>query len=384
MWWLSLVAGCAFISMSEHEKNQEALEALLETDTDADADADADTDTDTDTDADTDPVGCIDDAEEENDTVLTAKPLDLPSNLEASLCPEDIPLGGELPVDVWYVDVPELYVLRANLGPSGETECQEQSLVLTVTDDQEIPFPDASTSEPCGGLEVGWASGRHYVWVTGDPGAQGQQYSLSLSIEECTDSDDDGFMSINCGGPDCADTLASRYPGAADPTDGTDQDCDGGDDLAPSCTPVSVGAGFEVGTLGCGDLDAAAVWDRWEIFVAAGSDISVVAQNDADGAADLLAMIVDANGTAHYGLDEDRTQLDDENDCAITAWTGALTACPSTCLSPVSDGPLTIFVAQHPGSGCTNASYSLLVYVDGEEADPSLVQDDAPLEFPIL
>jgi hypothetical protein len=42
----------------------------------------------------------------------------------------------------------------------------------------------------------------------------------------CTDEDGDGFASAACGGDDCDDADATRYPGAVEICDGDDEDCD--------------------------------------------------------------------------------------------------------------------------------------------------------------
>jgi hypothetical protein len=75
--------------------------------------------------------------------------------------------------------------------------------------------------------------------------------------------------------------------------------------------------------------------------------------------------------------------MDDETDCATTAWTGAVTACPAACVEPVLAGEASIWVAQWPGAGCAaDAAYELLVYGDGLPLVASPADDDVPLGFP--
>jgi hypothetical protein len=382
--WLSW-AGCAWIPLEEHEKNQQALDQLLESDADADADADSDADTDSDTDADTDLPGCLDDDFEENDSRLTATVVDLPRQVDATLCPDDEPLGGGTPTDLWKVEVPELSVLLAALLPRGETPCEEQTLVMAVTDNDGAPFPDAVTEEACDTLHVGWGPGTYYVQITDLGGSEpvGQDYSLDLSLLACTDDDGDGYLSEVCGGPDCSDTEDFRYPGAYDaPLDGQDEDCDGGDEYADACTVTLAGAVLVEDTLPCEDLEDGAAWDHWHVPVGENDEVSVVVQNSGDGLADPVAFIVDPDGTTHYGLDPTGEQMNDDISCDQSPWTGQSPGCPGACVNPTADGMMHIWVAQKPGAGCATADYQVLVFINGAASLPVILGDNVPLVFP--
>lgn len=48
-------------------------------------------------------------------------------------------------------------------------------------------------------------------------------------LGSCTDADGDGFEDVACGGSDCDDSDANRYPGNVEICDalGIDEDCDG-------------------------------------------------------------------------------------------------------------------------------------------------------------
>lgn len=382
--WLLALTGCPWIPLSEHRENNRALtQADTDPPGDIDADADADTDTDTDADTDTDPQpSCDDDGWEPNGTLLTATEVGDRTSFAGVMCPDDLSPSFGVPLDLYEVEVGGDEVLAVTLGADGSDRCSDQTLGLQITD--EVGTVYASAVGRCPTVSSGWGAGTWYVWVTDTTDAAPQSYVLGVERLPCTDLDGDGFLAATCGGPDCSDLQPDRYPGAIDvPADGIDQDCDGGDDLASTCGIVSAGT-FEVGTLPCGTLETGAVWDRWEVPVAlAGQELSVVVQNEALGGADLLALIVDPDGSTHYGLEADRSQMDDESDCDAPTWTGAVTACPAACVQPTIAGAAQIWVAQWPGAACVaDAGYSLLVYGDGTPLVPVAAGDDVLLAFP--
>ncbi|MEQ1501311.1 MAG: hypothetical protein ABMB14_03730 [Myxococcota bacterium] len=369
--------GCPWIGAAEHDRNQAALEA----DGDADADSDADTDTaDTHTGSDTDPPACVDDGYEPNNAILNATSADPPSaSFDGVLCPDDVSIVTGFPLDLFEIELGPLDVLTVELAGRDGWRCADLTLGVQITDELGAPFPGATAAGGCPSVHAGWGAGPTYAWVSDAIGAEEQRYTLDLSVSRCEDLDGDSFLASACGGPDCSDTEPDRYPYATDHQDGVDQDCDGGDDLDPQPCVVSTGAEFVEGNVACGDLAADPVWDRW--VVDGGGQLSVVVQNGAVGAADPVALIVDPDGRSHYGLQPNRSQMDDERSCDVPSWSGL--DCPAACVLPTSAGPSTVWVAQQPGAGCvTGAYYRLLVYVDGAPTLPTLTGDDIPLAFP--
>ncbi len=91
------------------------------------------------------------------------------------------------------------------------------------------------------------------------------------SLGEGSDADGDGFIALEEGGDDCDDTRDNVYPGAPDPCDDLDQDCDG--------DPVPPGSCGEAGDI------AAAAW----VVIEGNADVPYVqfasASLNADGQA---------------------------------------------------------------------------------------------------
>src|SRR5512143_1962870 len=56
----------------------------------------------------------------------------------------------------------------------------------------------------------------------------GHDMPAAMDMPPCTDADGDGHGAISCGGDDCDDADANRYPGNAEVCDaaGVDDDCD--------------------------------------------------------------------------------------------------------------------------------------------------------------
>jgi hypothetical protein len=52
-------------------------------------------------------------------------------------------------------------------------------------------------------------------------------------VADPCDQDGDGFRATSCGGDDCDDARADVHPGAIEPCDGVDENCDGNADVLP-------------------------------------------------------------------------------------------------------------------------------------------------------
>jgi hypothetical protein len=60
-------------------------------------------------------------------------------------------------------------------------------------------------------------------------------HASGVCVFDLLDHDGDGFPPASCGGADCDDADASRFPAATEACDGKDNDCDGDVDTGASC-----------------------------------------------------------------------------------------------------------------------------------------------------
>ncbi len=91
------------------------------------------------------------------------------------------------------------------------------------------------------------AGSTYYVVVDGWADAAGE-FELTVECTVCQDADGDGAADLFCGGTDCDDQNPVVYPGAPEPCDGLDNNCDGQTDE---------GFDLQVDPLHCGQCDAA-------------------------------------------------------------------------------------------------------------------------------
>jgi hypothetical protein len=121
------------------------------------------------------------------------------------------------------------------------------------------------------------------------------------------------------------------------------------------------------GTLRCPDDTPEGIrWDLFRFEASEGDCISVAANNQGTGAADLAALIWDVAGN-FYGLSVDYTQLDDEIACSVPPWDGF--ACPAADLIAQSTGVHWLAVFQW-GGGCSDpADYQAEIAVGGVDID---------------
>ena len=74
-------------------------------------------------------------------------------------------------------------------------------------------------------------NGKYYFEVRGYDVSEGNSEYFVLAsnydMTLCWDYDNDGYLSVVCGGNDCLDGYADSYPGATEVCDGRDNDCDG-------------------------------------------------------------------------------------------------------------------------------------------------------------
>ena len=380
---LLLLAGCPWISASEHAENQRIFDAVpgvtgatgttahtgtpADTDTDTDADTDADTDVDTDTD-----VDCIDDAFEPNDSLTDATFVTAGTTVDATVCPP----GSGSAVDIFELVPGPDNVVDVSLA-AGSTACSDLALRVELRGEDDDLRGWARADGTCPSFTTGgYGDGLVRAYVVSE-GEAAQGYALTVDLTACaTDADIDGYKSSACGGPDCDDAAADIYPGAAEtPGDGIDSDCDGGDQMA-TCGQVPPMSTTEAETLACGDGVTGRVWDAWTVAAPANACIGVAVDN-LSVASDPVAVVVNPAG--------DVLRLDNEEDCTEPPWTRALVfpfdqGCPSGGAGSTRAGVHTIWVSQvddPTGVNCpSDAPYALSVWVNGTEVAPTLVGDD--------
>ncbi|HHO53076.1 MAG TPA: hypothetical protein ENK18_19915, partial [Deltaproteobacteria bacterium] len=326
-------------------------------------------------------TGCPDGPFEPNDTVPSATVAgSLPAIFEGVLCPGDISSTLGVVADLFYVTVADGEVLQAMISDGAVDTCTEQTLIVEIFDDTLTTLHAFERSDglSCPTAVAGWGAGGYYVLVSSlDGTTEALDYTLTLDTTLCTDNDADTWLSAGCGGPDCNDSAPGIGPGALEIAgDGIDQDCDGGDDLVAECVGSPVMSNPVIGDLPCGDTRVAPVWDGWEILVDPLQEVNIIVDNGL-GSADLVAHVLDRNGTAHYGYGDGGTALDDDWDCTVDPWTDAFGdgGCPRDCLTTQGtpgSGPLQIWISQKDGPDCVDAAeYSLSIQIEGLSVAPS-------------
>jgi len=100
-------------------------------------------------------------------------------------------------------------------------------------------------------------------------------------LQETADNDIDTYLDADCGGDDCDDEDATVNPGAEEPCNGVDDDCDGLTDAVSIVGPMELDVADAIGPAGLAVNDglAAVVWQRGD---------------DVDG--EVMAAVLDGDG----------------------------------------------------------------------------------------
>jgi len=372
---LCLLVGCPWIDGAEHAEAQKVFDPTLQptggptgatgetgfvpTDTDTDTDVDTDTDTDVDTD-------CVDDAFEDNDSVDDATFLTSGTSVEATLCPDDAPVGAA--TDAFKL-VPGANDVVAVQVRGAATPCADMTMRAELRGADGELRSAVRTDGACPSF-VGGGFGDAVVHaLLIHEGGPSVGYELTLDTQACEDTDGDGYLAASCGGPDCDDDEPDVSPGANEvPGDGVDDDCDGGDALVPCDAFPPTPPTAEAGRLACGATDVEPVWDVYTLNLTPGACVGLSVDN-LGGNADLTAVLVDPDGN--------RLTLTDEALCTGNPWTRDLVfpfdqGCPQGGGITVQSGVHTLWVSQVDGSGCTDDSaYGVDVWVDGVSEAPT-------------
>jgi len=168
-------------------------------------------------------------------------------------------------------------------------------------------------------------------------------------LSGCADGDGDGHASADCGGDDCDDGDATRYPSATEECDGDDEDCNDA-----TYGPDADADGFEDsaccnGADNCG-ADCNDTLDT--VNPSAGERCNAGVDDDCDGLADTADGVCVPCATGYAGLDGDCVDIDE---CVTSGFCGvggaACTNLPGTFVCSCSTGYV---VASPTGGLCVN------------------------------